>query len=231
MNTPPLPFSEWKMPTRQHAEWLRLANAAPDGWDRAFPYWKSGDFYPLKTRLLRRYAAPDGADLQVLALRCRSCVRGTWISECGRHRDLCWHCDGTGLFRTDVVVLKRWEFAGSVFHEPTHRVRGVNEVELVEWRAKDFRGVIEGKVTHEAVPWKVARVAWLRLLWVYERPAFWAAIERMIEAAAEERIGRLKGWADRLLWRAEEWLVWSESRWAEGLREWFGVKREDQVPF
>lgn len=223
-----LPFSEWKRVTPTEIAWLWLANASPA--DFGYNDWKQWRFFPFKDRFLKRFAVPDGSDLQVLKLECRSCTKGIWHSESGRFSDICDRCDGTGVYRIDLVILSRWILGDAVFHKPGERVRGVDEDVLEKWKVAFGYRVIEGVIKHPPVHRSIGRRAFRKLLLRYEP-------ETLLRWLWSDFKGWLRDKANRVLrpiyWeiqRWDEWLYRSDSRLAADLREFLNLKDED-VPF
>lgn len=147
----------------RHLEWLASANAAE------YPA-KKYTFYPLKSRLLRRFAMPDGFDLQTIVLKCW-CGDGIFRGVDGELPRHCWSychkCNGTGVYMRRKIVLARWLVGGRIFHEPMpdleHRIPSM-----------DFRERIAGRITHAAAPSAEAgRRAMLRLMLRYEPARWW----------------------------------------------------------
>ena len=69
------------------------------------------EFYPTKDRILKRFGAADGYDLQLF--RCWGCA------DCGPHfhGDYCRHsCCGTGVHHG--FILDRYRLGGRTFHRP-----------------------------------------------------------------------------------------------------------------
>lgn len=236
----PLPFSDWQQPTVRHAELLRLANAAEevDGWSAFADYmpwrarWKRVYFYPWKDEFLRRFAVPDGMDLQILKLACHGCDgTGIWHSECGWHSDRCNRCWGTGVFRRDAVWLSRWNLHGLTFHIPEDREREVGPDWILEKQAV-ARSVISGLVKHAKVDPAAGRRAFLRLLWIYDRGECFRMAEMIADEGMRELQRRVASPFKNAINEAWWWLRSSEGRIAADLREWFGVAGPDNdVPF
>lgn len=225
-----LPFSNFQFP-KEHARLMAVANAAKGGMDTYSPFWRDTwkhVFYSLKTKILKEHAVPDGFDLQFLELKCRSCYLGVWHSEYSDRTGVCWHCDGTGIFRRDCVKLTRWNLAGRIFHYPSDRVQGWKESEIAEWKSGAVNS-INGKIVHIETDEKDAISAFLVLLRAYDKLRYEALIDRRIR----ERLEELRKWGLRpinnIYIRVRSFLRYSESRFAEGLREWFGIF--DDVPF
>lgn len=224
-------FVEWSEATPAAADLLAVANAARGGFDPVFIDWKKMHFYPFKTRLLRRHGVPDGADLQIIDLPCNRCLNGVWHSLYSERHEICYNCGGTGVYRTDAVVLQRWLFGGRVFHEPTKRFTGLDvwdSERMCELLDGPWRSKIDGLVKHEPVPGAEARRAWLALLWRFEREQFYATIEKIVVAKVRIALGRIASPLLRPCYKLRGWIYDSENRFAEGLREWFGIQ---PIPF
>lgn len=119
--------------------------------------------YALKDRILRKYGARDGSDLQHIRQECWGYeqAEGCEGKTCGR-------CRGTGIYSERWIELERWNVLGHVFHRPSDRwvcdpadVRALN--------------VIEGRIRHESVKPHVAAEALLWLLLICDRRLFWRA--------------------------------------------------------
>ena len=208
MTQPPLPFPHFRPIPATHARWFHYANAAEYGQDKE--YW----FYPFKSRFLARRAIPDGLDMQRIKRRCR-CGDGIFrgrdhtAPEC--YWQVCWHCSGTSIYRTDRVLLARWILNGTVYHCPVRRLEPGEDYVL------PIRDTIDGLVNHTHIPSHVGRACMSRLLLRYE-PREWLRWQR---------------------WRIHQW--WYEPYWnASPLRkliydmqqEWNSNTEEyDPIPF
>lgn len=158
--TPILPFVP-EMPSK-HRRWLALANAAKYR-------GKNAVFYPLKTRLLKRFAVRVGNDKQVIKLKCY-CGDGIWRGIEGtapsQYWETCRKCDGTGIYSTRKILLSRWQMrTGEVFHCYEGNWPLGRHVDAVE--------TIHGVVKHDPVDEKVGQRAFLRLLIRYEPQEWW----------------------------------------------------------
>lgn len=175
-----LPFPDWSKIPAHHVEWLAHANAGTYS-------LKKYAFYPFKTRFLKKYARPAGNDLQVIVRKCYcgdGIFRGIEWSRPAHLWETCWRCRGTKIYRTDRILLSRWELHGHIFHCPEGTVL----------RAPD--GIVEtihGLVKHEqTVPNHIAIRCFRRLLLRYEPLTLWK-----LETDA------LKARAQRMVWRWE----------------------------
>lgn len=82
---------------------LPLLDAAND----SPPVLARREFYALKERLLRRYATPDGIDVQHIKDECYECS--------GREKPGCYRCVN-GVYRERFVALNRWRWGKHSFH-------------------------------------------------------------------------------------------------------------------
>jgi hypothetical protein len=140
-------------PRRRLLSWLlRHANAHP-------PATRSKEFYALKDRLLRRYAAHVGSDVQRIAAPCW----GRYPGPC--EGDRCPRCGGTGVYAERFIALERWNFAGRIFHRPVGPARS-REV------------TIEGRIEHRGVAYRTAQEAALWLALLCDRRLFWGLLSR-----------------------------------------------------
>lgn len=237
-----LPFPQWRFP-KADADLLALANAFDQCDCGSYSWhqnWKRWYFYPLKTRILKEHGVPDGFDLQVIYLRCNRCVRGIWHSEFGTYSDICHHCDGSGIYRTDAVKLSRWLLAGKVFHCVEERWRNVTETHDEEGEyelapplfevQQEARNCFQGVIKHGEVREYEAVSAFFLLLKKYDRATYDHILDRRVEEAVMSYRELALRPFKRLIQRAYDWLLWHQSPWAEGLREWFGIEEED-TPF
>lgn len=136
-------------PNARELEWFRTANSNPPP-----------GFYPFKERFLKRFATPDGYDLQSIDHPCWSC---------DGMRPHCQRCGGDGVFRTSEHWLERWRIGGQIYHRPVERyeIALTNPVPVSE---------IQGKVKHEPVTEKQARRAYHRLVLRFEPVNFFTYV-------------------------------------------------------
>jgi hypothetical protein len=93
------------------AKLLHIANSSPPNKKR---------FYDMKERILARYGAEDGYDVQHFeGKRCYGCDgTGTYYHWSGDD-DYCYKCSGSGWFKHECwVTLKRWKLGTYTFHQP-----------------------------------------------------------------------------------------------------------------
>jgi hypothetical protein len=206
MVQPPLPFRQFRPVSDLCALWFYYANSADYGDDKR--YW----FYPFKSRFLKQHAIPDGIDLQVITRHCHTCYQGIWHSESGRYNDICWNCNGTGIFRVDRVLLSRWILNGTVYHNPIRRLEPGEEYE-------GFRNTLDGLVRHEKIPAHLGRRCLSLLLLRYE-PKEWLRWQRW----------KFQAWR-----RGHYWQFGPVRRFlADMIRDWrhsSGTNYDDEIPF
>ncbi len=136
------------------------------------------DFYPIKARLLNRYADAGPIDIQLLAGKeCFGCngrgeylkyMRGyswketyKWVS--------CYKCAGSGWWRDpSYTVLQCWTWHGYHFHQPIGRKDGKPDAYIWQTGARK----IEGYIHKSSTAYTTEALFWLFLL--YNRPAFWS---------------------------------------------------------
>lgn len=167
-----LPLFRHRLHQRLHdriiARLLWMANTRPPAVHRR-------EFYDLKDRLLHRYAIAVGEDIQRIRKVCWDCdgsgvVNGRWISEAAAYSLAeCDRCDGTGIYNTIYVALKRWDFAGYVFHQPQCRLYKLRPGDQV---------AIEGYVQHANLKGHRAKEAQLWLALLCDRRLFWRMLTR-----------------------------------------------------
>jgi len=98
------------------------------------------EFYPVKTRVLRKYGKFDGYDIQRIHDLCWSCDgTGRWHYWYDDGGDWCWKCNGTGTYRLAWHLLERWRLGEHVFHHPVWEVARLGRV------AHFIKGRIESK--------------------------------------------------------------------------------------
>lgn len=246
----PLPFPEWRRIRLRHVEWLRLANSLHvQGGD--YQHWKHWLFYPFKDEFLTRHAVPDGWDIQILTLPCRSCYQGVFVSECGNYQASCWRCDGTGIYRIDAVKLQRFIFrvqgsefrvqmSQTLFHRPVEYWRGSTdcadrdcEEQFANIKAGG-REIIYGKILHKAISEREARRAFYRLLIRFDRRRLWMLLRldaRALRLRVEYKIDHAL-WPIRALYQDFFcWLQTCDDELPTNLREYLGMVEEESVPF
>jgi hypothetical protein len=183
--------------THKDLLWFRLANANPDR-----------DFYPFKDRFLKRFATPDGFDLQVIERECWTCVG----SGTGPDGGPCRKCGGDGVYATNKHWLKRFDLCGSIYHKPMWEcdARADNG-----GKNPEPKNHIEGRIKHGDVDSKVARRAFYRLLLRHEPVTFYNIVtDRMLAKMSNVRAN----------------LVWKLIRLRNKL-DLFKAVPEDDVPF
>jgi hypothetical protein len=183
--------------TQKDLLWFRLANSNP-----------TRDFYAFKDRFLKRYATPDGYDLQKVDQFCWGCDGSGMFAP----RRPCWRCDGSGIHKTNEHWLQRYDLAGAIYHKP------VTHAEV--YHAHDFKypepkREFEGRIRHDEVDSKVARRAFLRLLVRHEPETFYRHVCDAIKA-------RAYWFRVKLVWR----LVRIRNK-----MDLFKAIPEDEVPF
>ena len=142
--------------TQRDLNWFRLANSNPQN-----------GFYPFKDRFLRRFAKPDGYDLQIIDLRCRACYgSGNYTPT-----QTCFRCGGSGIYDTKKVWLIRYDLDGWIYHKPDDYAYTNNG-----YSYPTPKNEIEGRIKHGDVPQAVARRAFYRLLIRHEPATFYAMI-------------------------------------------------------
>lgn len=152
--------------------WFRLANSNPPA-----------GFYAFKERFLKRFATPDGFDIQTIERECHRCD-GTGSDYDGR----CERCGGTGIWDTREHWLARYKLGRrALYHKP------MDHADV--WLASDYRypipeRIIEGRIKHDDVTISVARRSFHRLLLRHEPVTFyWIAMNSFQSGF---RIGRAK---------------------------------------
>lgn len=146
---------------------LGLANA------RAGGSATSREFYDLKDRVLRRWGAPAGEDVQRIVKACWG-----YPDEDGCRGRSCGRCGGTGVWDKKLVRLERWELGGRIFHRPAATVHGA------EWEA---RVTIEGLIRHDDVSPRASAEAALWLALLFDPPLFWRRLSRSRAVGARWR--------------------------------------------
>lgn len=130
------------------------------------------EFYALKRRLLERYGAYVGDDIQHIVKECW----GRYPYDeghipCG---PTCRKCGGTGIFAESWHVLRRYEWCGYVFHVPNHRL----------YSAPESPVTITGRIEHR----DVGRAGDEAALWLYLLCGEWSLFWRSLRAS------RVCGW-------------------------------------
>ncbi len=143
---------------------LHIANASP-------PHWSSTDkqaFYALKQRLLERYAAEGGFDVQhIPGKRCWRCDgTGTHTYFESGDQDYCWKCGGDGWFKSPKwVTLQRYVWGPYPFHIPreTSYKRPVPDITRIEGYIA--HAVYGGRQSELAYAWLCVKCCKWRLFW------------------------------------------------------------------
>lgn len=140
--------------------WFRLANSrAPQG------------FYPFKARFLKRFAAQDGWDLQIIEKECWTCEGSGQYAK----GESCRSCGGDGIHHTNEHWLQRWILPGAVYHVPEF-------CSPPHWQRGDSpKNEFHGRIVHEPVPEAAARRAYWRLLLRHEPMNFYREIIHLIQ--------------------------------------------------
>lgn len=199
-----IPFRERRISPRC-VEWIRQANAG-DYSDKKYI------FYPLKSRLCRRFGLADGYDLQTIVLKCwcgDGIFRGSEYTLPERFWKVCNRCCGTGIYLTKHIPLIRWQVGDTLFHEPSTLVSHHSGMQYTH----HFYGLIK----HPAINSQAARRAMERLLLRYEP-------ERFINLWHS----RWKNWED---WNFKVRAQHMIRRVNESLRAAAWIKPVDDVPF
>lgn len=139
---------------------LHVANSDP---------WFRDRFYAMKARILRRYATPDGHDLQEIpGKECWSCYgSGAYVHYSG-DEDTCRKCDGIGWYRQPRwTKLQRWKLGRYSFHEPIGSGYGL--APLRDWNTPGARNVILGYVRHRDYTTRRVLLATLLLALIFDR--------------------------------------------------------------
>lgn len=205
MNQPALPVAHLRVPM-QHVHYLRWANG---GNYRGKEEW----FYPFKWRFLEKHALPDGCDLQVIKQKCwcgDGIFRGVDYDLPRIHWDICWKCNGTGVYRTKKIVLQRWLLCGVLFHVPSNSLQA-------DFGWLEFKETITGLVTHSGYGRSLARHAFCKLLWIYEPDTLWRMLREQWVNGLDRRERNLRR-------------KWEKMRYQ--IRDYFWPDdSEDEVPF
>lgn len=186
------------------ARLLGLANAAP-------PYVFRDEFYAMKSRILERWATPDGYDIQHIAYPCWTCNgRGEF-----RRSGACCKCGGTGVHHEVWVCLKRWKLGGRVFHIPQERVTEPPSNPVT----------IEGHITHATPPGNRAFESTLWLALCFDRRLFLRMlIFRYLSG------GAMVGWPILTPMALLHWCVSGLVTLFLDLRQWWR-RRDNEIPF
>ncbi|WP_372934958.1 hypothetical protein [Mariniphaga sediminis] len=129
------------------------------------------DFYEkIKNPILQHFAEFIGFELQIIEYPCHSCD-GTgkfkhYYYEYG-HRYLlrsepCWHCTD-GIYRTAKFTLKKYVLNGVAYHIPCD----------FDPNVKHLPTVVKGKIAHENIDPQEALIAYIILLWKYDKAEFY----------------------------------------------------------
>ena len=155
------------MLNRLKAMLLHYANASPPSCGRA-------EFYAVKDKLLQRYAASDGVDVQEISKPCYGELH--WYDEgefrvitpCGKD---CHRCGGTGIYDIRWVALERFRWYGRTYHIP----RG--DTRIRPEKPADIVGLVKhtdyGKGSDEARLWLYLLCGEWRLLWQQLRASYY----------------------------------------------------------
>lgn len=171
------------------ARLLHIANTSPPADKKC-----KERFYAMKQRILRRFGAEDGHDIQhIPGKKCWSCD-GT--GEYYEPHD-CHKCDGTGWFKSPVwVLLKRWKFGRYTFHEPIKRHYRKPDDDLHD------RPIIKGYVEHASYSLKKTYRARLILALLFDWQLLWMMSDNWW---IRKVISRKCHICKRRLWTTKRW--------------------------
>lgn len=165
---------------------LHIANSYPHAIDKE-------RFYAMKARILKRWAKPDGYDVQ--HFEGKTCWRcnGTGFEDDSYFDpdwDDCWKCGGCGWFKPPVwIVLDRYRFGKFVFHTPAERVYEKPET-------PSQTKTIYGLVSHRDYGYRKPAYAALALGMIFD----WG----LVRIAIRDRVGRCKIAQQYKRWKAEQ---------------------------
>lgn len=209
-----LPF--WKAVPDEHLHWFSICNQAD------YPE-KHSWFYPFKDQFLKTRAIPDGADLQIIKRKCRTCYgSGIWVSNSGRYSDICDRCDGSGIHSIRHIVLSRWRLGSHLYHipEPSDPAR------------IQPRETIHGLIQHPKVAGFLASRFLPRLLLRYA-PKTWLRFQRArlidLVCSPQSKIYQLRrAFQWDLQPPSSGWACFSDNDWSE---PYWDLGSSDDIPF
>jgi len=155
----------------EHVSLLQKANAGT--------YAEKQDwFYPFKAALLKKHAAEDGYDLQIIKKTCWTCHGSGKANVCNSCSynggcDNCWHpssiigkevscpkCNGTGIYSRKEYWLKRYKIGNAIFHVPMSNEKAIANPELPN--------TFVGKIEHAPINQYEAKDCMLKLLFRFD---------------------------------------------------------------
>lgn len=110
---------------------LHIANSSP-------PLGFRREFYQLKEKLLKKYGASCGYDIQHIRKTCRTCD-GTGVYRHGGYREHCCRCNN-GVYEEFYVVLQKYHISKYLFHIPGGKI----------YKPYYLRTTIEGYIQHNS---------------------------------------------------------------------------------
>lgn len=114
--------------------------------------------YAIKERILRRWGALVGEDIQHIKRMCYGCDGS---GEYWTGAD-CYRCAGSGIYDEKWIRLERWELAGRVFHRPAG------------YMSRPMNGMVtvEGRIIHERPNLRACEEALFWLALMFDRSLF-----------------------------------------------------------
>lgn len=155
-----------ELSAKEH-HWFRSANSNPP----------SG-FYAFKDRFLKRFATPEGFDLQNIQLMCHGCDGSGWYLSDVR----CNRCSGTGIYDMRQHWLRRYRLGDAIYHKPMDNADVYHLGNAYAYPIP--HSIIEGRISHGEVSNAVARRAYYRLLLRHEPASFYWVIMDALKSKA-----------------------------------------------
>jgi hypothetical protein len=125
-----------------------------------------------------------GYNIQIIKRYCHTCCgSGNFLHWTRDSYDSCWHCNGTGIFRIDHVLLERYELFGDVYHRPVDPAG----IERLGGIGKPIKGIIE----HESIPYRRAALSFIFLLFMFNQDRFGEELKRFCNGQFEGYLNKL----------------------------------------
>lgn len=174
-------------------------------------------FYVMKHALLEQFGTKDGYDVQVIIKKCYSCKDGIynhWEDE--EYHEVCWNCNGSGIYSNTIWKLNRFKINDYLFHVPDGR--------LHDLKGLKYKNEIIGVIKHSPTKHN-PQFAFLILLFFYDRIGFYTAFKNYTYSLRTNA---------KFKWKN---CMKAAGNTLNGMLKYFGVNREefpeleDDLPF
>lgn len=177
------------------------------------------DFYSIKNVILKDRGVKCGYDLQQITKECWSCEGAGWYSE----GNVCYKCNGGGIYGVVHVVLERYALNGKLYHIPLGRYGEISSIDGQSIYGMTFENTIRGYIKHDT-PKENPVYAYAQLLYMYDKDKFL----RFLVSLYNRSTNKMR--------RKYKMLVSRASDRVRALGVWLGVTKEeiediDELPF